>query len=190
MQVKHGITRRFVKNGTLTRCSLGSTRWALRDLRLPPLSLQRSTRRSAVICTTPTAGPGCFLRQSRAPRGGVRGALARLPKGRCNSAFRAAAIVNLCLLCRRNFGLGTLASFLVGFALYAAAYLLLQYLAVTEGFDVEQAGEVVAWSGLPQRLVIPLVPLLMKRIDAHLLVGAGLLVFGASCFMNLDLDLD
>jgi MFS family permease len=33
------------------------------------------------------------------------------------------------------------------------------------------------WHGLP-------------KADARLLVGAGLLVFGASCFMNLDLDLD
>jgi hypothetical protein len=44
--------------------------------------------------------------------------------------------------------------------------------------------------GLPQLLVIPLVPLLMKRIDARLIVGAGLFVFAASCFMNLHLDLD
>ena len=61
---------------------------------------------------------------------------------------------------------------------------------MTQGFDAEQSGEVMAWTGLPQLLVIPLVPLLMKRIDARLLVGAGLLVFAASCFMNLELDLN
>ena len=48
----------------------------------------------------------------------------------------------------------------------------------------------MAWTGLPQLLVIPLVPLLMKRIDARLLVGLGLVVFAASCFMNLWLDQD
>ena len=48
-----------------------------------------------------------------------------------------------------------------------------------------KAGEVMAWTGLPQLLVIPLVPLLMKRVDARLLVGTGLLVFAGSCFMNL-----
>ena len=99
-------------------------------------------------------------------------------------------VVNFRLLGRRNFGFGTLSMFLLGFALYAAAYLLPQYLSVTQGFDAEQSGEVVAWTGLPQLLVIPLVPLLMKRIDARLLVGAGLFVFAASCFMNLYLDLD
>ena len=99
-------------------------------------------------------------------------------------------LVNFRLLGRRNFGLGTLSNFLMGFALYGSAYLLPQYLAVAQGFDSEQIGEVVAWTGLPQLLVIPLVPFLMKRVDARLLVAVGLLVFAGSCFMNVDLDQD
>ena len=59
-----------------------------------------------------------------------------------------------------------------------------------QGFNSEQVGEVVAWTGLPQLLVIPLLPLLMKRIDARLLVATGLLIFAGSCFMNLQLDQD
>jgi DHA2 family multidrug resistance protein len=102
----------------------------------------------------------------------------------------AAPLVKFRLLGRRNFGLGTLGNFLLGFALYGAAYLLPQYLAVAQGFDAEQIGEVVAWTGLPQLLVIPLVPLLMKRIDSRLLVAVGLVIFAASCFMNLWLDQD
>jgi MFS transporter, DHA2 family, multidrug resistance protein len=97
-------------------------------------------------------------------------------------------LVNLRLLGRRNFGVGTLGNFLLGFALYGSAYLLPQYLAVAQGFDSEQAGEVIAWTGLPQLLLIPLVPLLMKRLDARLLVGSGLLIFAVSCFMNVALD--
>lgn len=83
-------------------------------------------------------------------------------------------------------------NFLLSFALYASAYLLpqYQYLAVTQGFDAEQSGEVVAWTGMPQLLVIPLVSLLMERFDARLLVGTGLFIFAASCFMNLELDLN
>src|SRR5271154_5322367 len=97
-------------------------------------------------------------------------------------------LINFRLLGRRNFGLGTLGNFLLGFALYASAYLLPQYLAVTQGFDSEQAGEVMAWTGLPQLMLIPLLPLLMKRLDARLLVGVGLLIFAVSCFMNMELD--
>jgi DHA2 family multidrug resistance protein len=97
-------------------------------------------------------------------------------------------LVNFRLLGRRNFGLGTCGNFLLGFALYGSAYLLPQYLAVTQGFDAEQSGKVMAWTGLPQLLVIPLVPLLMKRIDPRLLVATGLLIFAGSCLMNLELD--
>jgi len=97
-------------------------------------------------------------------------------------------LINFRLLGRRNFGLGTLSNVLLGFALYGSAFLLPEYLAVAQGFDAEQIGGVMAWTGLPQLLVIPLVPLLMKRIDARVLVGTGILVFAASCFMNLNLD--
>jgi DHA2 family multidrug resistance protein len=97
-------------------------------------------------------------------------------------------LLNLRLLGRRNFGLGTLGNVLLGFALYGSAFLLPQYLAVAQGFDSEQVGNVMAWTGLPQLLVIPLVPLLMKRVDSRLLVGVGLLVFAVSLFMNMELD--
>ena len=99
-----------------------------------------------------------------------------------------APLVNLRLLSRRNFGLGTLGNFLLGFALYGSVYLLPEYLTATQHFDSLQIGEVMAWVGLPQLVLIPLVPLLMKRFDARLLVGFGLVVFAASCFMNTHMD--
>lgn len=98
--------------------------------------------------------------------------------------------VDLRLLLRRNFGFGTLANVFLGFALYGAAYLLPQYMAQVQGYDSEQIGLVVAWTGLPQLLIIPLVPMLMKQMDARWLVAGGLLVFAASCFMNINMSLD
>jgi DHA2 family multidrug resistance protein len=99
-----------------------------------------------------------------------------------------APLVRLRLLLRRNFGFATLSNVMLGFALYGSAYLLPQYLAVAQGFDAQQSGEVMAWTGLPQLLVIPFVPYLMRKFDSRLLVGVGLAVFSASCFMNLTLD--
>jgi DHA2 family multidrug resistance protein len=101
---------------------------------------------------------------------------------------REQPLIRLRLLTRRNFGFGTLGNFLLGFALYGSAYLLPQYLAVAQGFDAQQSGEVMAWTGYPQLLIIPFVPWLMGRFDSRLLVGAGLTIFAASCFMNLHLD--
>jgi MFS transporter, DHA2 family, multidrug resistance protein len=97
-------------------------------------------------------------------------------------------LIRFRLLARRNFGFGTLGNFLLGFALYGSAYLLPQYLAVSQGFDAQQSGEVMAWTGVPQLFVIPFVPLLMRKFDSRLLVGFGLMVFAASCFMNLQMD--
>lgn len=100
----------------------------------------------------------------------------------------AEPLLQLRLLGRRNFGLGTLSNFLLGFALYGSAYLLPEYLAVAQGLNSQQVGEVMAWTGLPQLLIIPFVPRLMHRVDARLLITVGLVVFAASCFMNLHLD--
>jgi DHA2 family multidrug resistance protein len=101
---------------------------------------------------------------------------------------REQPLLDLRVLARRNFGFGTFSNFLVGFALYGSAYLLPQYLAVAQKLDSQQIGEVMAWTGLPQLLIIPFVPRLMHRFDARLLIVLGLLIFAASCFMNLHLD--
>jgi MFS transporter, DHA2 family, multidrug resistance protein len=99
-------------------------------------------------------------------------------------------LVNFRVLARRNFGFGTLSNFLLGFALYGSAYLLPQYLANAQGYDSQQIGAVMAWTGLPQLVIIPFVPVLRRWIDGRLLVGVGLVVFAVSCFMNLNMDLD
>lgn len=51
-------------------------------------------------------------------------------------------------------------------------------------YNAEQIGLVLAWTGLPQLLIIPFVPWLMTKVDARLIVMGGLGVFAVSCFMN------
>jgi DHA2 family multidrug resistance protein len=99
-------------------------------------------------------------------------------------------LLNLRLLLRRNFGLGTAANFLLGVALYGSVFVLPLYLSQTQGYNAEQIGEVLAWTGLPQLLLIPLVPRLMKRLDARLLVGLGFVLFAGSAFLTTHLDVD
>ncbi|GLK85555.1 DHA2 family efflux MFS transporter permease subunit [Ancylobacter defluvii] len=96
--------------------------------------------------------------------------------------------VNLRLFNRRNFALGTFANVIVGFALFGSVYVLPTYLDEVQGYDAQQIGAVLAWVGLPQLLIIPFVPLLMKHIDARLLVGVGLSIFSLSCFLNTHLS--
>jgi DHA2 family multidrug resistance protein len=99
-------------------------------------------------------------------------------------------VVNLSLLARRNFGIGTAVNMLVGFALYGTIYILPQYLGQVFGYNAEQIGTVLAWTGLPQLVIIPLVPLFMTKVDSRLLVFSGLCIFAASCFMDMYLSPD
>ncbi len=99
-------------------------------------------------------------------------------------------LLNLRLLVRRNFGFGMLANFLLGIALYGSVFILPVYLSRIQGYNAEQIGMVLAWTGLPQLLLIPLVPRLMKRFDPRLIIGIGFALFAASNFMNITMTND
>ena len=99
-------------------------------------------------------------------------------------------LLNLRLLFRRNFGFGVLANFLLGVALYGSVYILPVYLSRIQGYNSEQIGLVLAWTGLPQLVLIPLVPRLMKRIDPRIVIGVGFALFAASNFMNIYMTND
>jgi DHA2 family multidrug resistance protein len=99
-------------------------------------------------------------------------------------------LLRLRLLKQWNFGIGTLASVFLGFALFGSVYLLPAYLGQVQRYNAEQIGNVLAWTGLPQLLLIPLVPRLMQRFDARYLAAFGLALFAVSSFMNTTMSLD
>ncbi|MBE7211078.1 MAG: DHA2 family efflux MFS transporter permease subunit, partial [Gluconacetobacter diazotrophicus] len=67
-------------------------------------------------------------------------------------------LLDLRLLRERNFAMATLSNVLVGVALYGSVYVMPQYLSQVQSYNSEQIGEVLAWVGLPQLILIPLVP--------------------------------
>jgi MFS transporter, DHA2 family, multidrug resistance protein len=99
-------------------------------------------------------------------------------------------LLNLRLLFRRNFGFGILANFLLGIALYGSVFILPVYLSRIQGYNAEQIGRVLAWTGFPQLLLIPLVPRLMQRFDPRIIIGTGFALFAASNFMNVHMSGD
>ncbi|CCB63625.1 DHA2 family efflux MFS transporter permease subunit [Hyphomicrobium sp. MC1] len=99
-------------------------------------------------------------------------------------------LVDLKLLKNRNFAIGTVANMLVGFALFGTVYVLPQYLGQVQGYNSEQIGNVLAWTGLPQLLIIPFVPRLMKSFDIRYITILGIALFAASCFMNIEMSLN
>jgi DHA2 family multidrug resistance protein len=99
-------------------------------------------------------------------------------------------LIRLRLLKSRNFGFGTIAVTMLGFALFGSVYILPAYLGQAQGYNAEQIGSVLAWTGLPQLVLIPLVPKLMQRFDARYIAFTGLMIFAYSCFMNTAMSPD
>jgi len=98
--------------------------------------------------------------------------------------------LNLRLLFRRNFGFGILANVLLGIVLYGSVFILPNYLSRIQGYNAEQIGTVLAWTGLPQLLLIPLLPRLMRRFDPRIFIAFGFALFAGSNFMNIYMTND
>ena len=96
--------------------------------------------------------------------------------------------VNLGLYGQRNFLVATVLSAVTGMGLYGSSFLLPLYLGQIAGYTPMQIGEVIAWVGLPQLLVMPFAAALSSKVDNRILCSFGLLLFGGSCLMNAFMD--
>src|SRR6202012_4977152 len=65
-----------------------------------------------------------------------------------------------------------------------------EYLEQVQNYSASQTGEAMVLIGLPQLLVFPFVPRLMKAFDLRLIVLVGALVFCGSCFLNIHMNPD
>ena len=93
-------------------------------------------------------------------------------------------LVKLRLIASRNLGLSTLVAFVLGVGLYGTIYLIPEFLGTVQGYSPLLIGETLVWVGLPQLLIFPFLPFLLKKVDIRLLVFVGSLFFAGSCFMN------
>ncbi len=107
-----------------------------------------------------------------------------------NELIVARPFVNLRLFASRNLTMGCVVAFVLGVALYGTLYLIPLYLSVVQNYSPFQIGEVLIWAGLPQLLIFPVLPLLMKRFDLRPLVCVGCVIFAVSCFMSSFMSYD
>jgi MFS transporter, DHA2 family, multidrug resistance protein len=98
--------------------------------------------------------------------------------------------INLRVLKNRSVGGGCLLMTVLGAVSFGSIYIIPVYCAQIQGYNAEQIGYVVMWSGLPQLVLFPAMPFFMKRFDPRVLVVVGTLLFAASCFINVDLTHD
>jgi DHA2 family multidrug resistance protein len=98
-----------------------------------------------------------------------------------------APIVRLKLLANKSYASVILIVFTVGAGLYCVSYLVPQFLSGIAGYNAEQSGGIMLMSGLPAFLMMPILPRLMGKVDARILVIAGLVCFAGSCMLDIAL---
>jgi MFS transporter, DHA2 family, multidrug resistance protein len=96
-------------------------------------------------------------------------------------------VVRLSLLANKSYASVIFIVFVVGAGLYCVSYLLPQFLSNIAGYNAEQSGGIMLLSGLPAFLMMPILPRLLTKVDARVMVISGLLFFAASCMLDITL---
>jgi MFS transporter, DHA2 family, multidrug resistance protein len=101
-------------------------------------------------------------------------------------------VVDFRMLKNRNFAIATVAMFFLGFVLYASTMLIPQMLQELFGYSAEQAGLALSPGGALIMLCMPIVGLLVSRVDTRLLITFGCTISASALFVmagwSLSLD--
>ncbi|HEU0173249.1 MAG TPA: DHA2 family efflux MFS transporter permease subunit [Blastocatellia bacterium] len=100
-------------------------------------------------------------------------------------------IVNLRVLGNRNFMISTILITVMGIVVYAPLTMLPQFLQGIMGYTAELSGLTQSPRGLGAVIAMPLVGILISRIDSRAMIAAGFILVGITCywFGNLTLEI-
>jgi DHA2 family multidrug resistance protein len=106
--------------------------------------------------------------------------------------FHESPILNLRLLKDRNFAMGIMTMFVIGFVLYGSILLLPIFLQQLLGYTALLAGMVLSPGGLFTLLMMPLVGGLVARVQARylLMVGLGIVAYSMFYMAGFNLQID
>jgi DHA2 family multidrug resistance protein len=99
-------------------------------------------------------------------------------------------IVDLRAFADRNFGLGSVFSFVMGIGLYGLTYLYPLYLGMVRGYDALMIGETVFVSGLVMFFCAPVAGRMVAKVDARLMLMSGFLFFALGTYWMTYLTKD
>ncbi len=105
---------------------------------------------------------------------------------------RADPIVDLRLLKRANFAIGSVLMFVLGFILLGSTVLLPLMVQTLFGYNATDAGMVLSPGGFAIMLLMPVVGNLVAKVDPRWLIAVGLVAtsLALSHMTNFDLDID
>ncbi len=99
-------------------------------------------------------------------------------------------IVDLRILANRNFAIGNLLMFMLGFILLGSTVLLPLFVQTQLGYTATDAGLVISPGGFAIMLLMPLVGALVSRVDARFLIAFGLVATGLALLWMTRFDAD
>jgi MFS transporter, DHA2 family, multidrug resistance protein len=99
-------------------------------------------------------------------------------------------IVDLRAFADRNFGLGSLFSFVLGIGLYGLTYLYPLYLAQVRGYNALMIGETLFVSGVAMFLTAPVAGRLSAKTDPRFMLIAGFVCFAIGTYWLTSLTKD
>jgi MFS transporter, DHA2 family, multidrug resistance protein len=101
-------------------------------------------------------------------------------------------VVDLRMLKDRNFAIATTAMFFLGFVLYASTVLIPQFLQELLGYTAQLAGMALSPGGAVIMCMMPVVGILVSKVDTRILITFGCVVSASALFVmagwNLQLD--
>jgi DHA2 family multidrug resistance protein len=98
-------------------------------------------------------------------------------------------VVDLRMLKDRNFAISTLAMFFLGFVLYSSTVLIPQMLQQLLGYTAELAGLALSPGGAVIMCMMPVVGILVSKVDTRILIAFGCIVSASALFVMAGWDL-
>ena len=99
-------------------------------------------------------------------------------------------LIHLRVLAQPNVAVPALLISIYGFGATATSFVLPDYLTRVQGLRALQIGDALNWIALPQFVLVPLVALLLKRIDARLLLVFGFAMIAIGSWIDTGLTHD
>jgi DHA2 family multidrug resistance protein len=99
-------------------------------------------------------------------------------------------LIHLPVLVQRHVAMPAVLISIFGFGVMATSFVLPDYLTRVQGLRALQIGDTLYWVALPQIVLVPLVALLVQRIDARLLLMCGFTVIAIGSWLDTGLTHD
>jgi DHA2 family multidrug resistance protein len=107
-----------------------------------------------------------------------------------NEARAPYPLIDLRVLVQPNIAVPALLISMYGFGATATSFVLPDFLTRIQGLRALQIGDTLNWIVLPQFVLVPLVALLLKRIDARMLIAFGFVMIAIGCWIDTGLTHD